>query len=490
MKKHLPVTVAIKSSDTEIIFFDVKNNIVKNSSVFQLADNSCTCLVHKHKGNCRHQQSLATESGIISGAPLSRYKDNSSESQNFRDLKPRQAVMLMLQATAAKPESLTTAIVDPLHVDCPTYDLINFFASEKQPENEIIGDVKEAYLNPTRIYLELSEAEKSTSAEIDSDEVYAVGKTAEARVEIQEDTRYDESLTSGDYLHESAAAREDLGDKPWVRCKRPAPNKFYVEQDVWEQGLRALHRGKNICVTGPSGCGKTELLHLMAKSLGMETESINMGATTEPRDVFVGTVEFDPEQGTHLCRSRFARFVGNDSGMLLLDEITRGGRDANNILLPLLDRQAYIALDEEQGGAVIRRGENMAIAATANIGMEYTGTEALDIALQQRFQVTIDLYFPPLNREITLLKGRTGVGGHDARVLCEIAQQQREAKQEGDFISEISTRMLLEAAELITDGFDLMTACKFSILNIFSTEGGDSSERTRIMQMIQKRGVE
>lgn len=227
----------------------------------------------------------------------------------------------------------------------------------------------------------------------------------------------------------------------------------------------------------------------MTKALGLASESINMGATTEPRDVFVGTVEFDPEKGTHLCRSRFARFVGKEKGMLLLDEISRGGRDANNILLPLMDRQAYIALDEEEGGAKIHRGENMAIAATANIGMEYTGTEALDIALKQRFNVTIDLYFPPEEKEIDILIGRTGIDKKNAQILVEVANQQRLAKKAGDFIEDISTRMLLEAAELVVDGFDLLSACTYAILNIFSTEGDEASERTKVLQMLQKRGI-
>jgi MoxR-like ATPase len=178
--------------------------------------------------------------------------------------------------------------------------------------------------------------------------------------------------------------------------------------------------------------------------------------------------------------------VGNPSGMVLLDEITRGGRDANNILLPLLDRQAYIAIDEEEGGAIVRRGDNMSIVATANIGMEYTGTEALDIALQQRFQVVIDLYFPPIEWESKVLQGRTGIDATSANVLCTIANQQRVLQDAGDFVANVSTRMLLEASELVVDGFDLLTACQYSILNNFSNDGDEASERSRILQIIQK----
>ena len=298
---------------------------------------------------------------------------------------------------------------------------------------------------------------------------------------------FDTSLTDGDFLHDkkTKSKAKTTGSKPW-NLTRPDPAQFFVEQDVWEQGLRALVKGKNICLTGPSGCGKTEVLHLMSSALGLDLESINMGATSEPRDTFIGTVEYDPKQGTHLCRSRFARFLEQKKGVLLLDEITRGSRDANNILLPLLDRQAYIALDEEAGGAKIERGEDIAFAATANVGMEYTGTEALDIALKQRFHCTIDLYFPPVEAEIRVLQGRTGVEYDNAKTLCEAAAMQRDMKQSGEFIEEISTRMLLEAAEMLVDGFSMIDSVKFSILNIFSKDGEESSERAKVLQMFQK----
>ena len=373
----------------------------------------------------------------------------------------------------------TFSIVDPQIDDLHAHQLLDLLVAGAAIDTP---KASTASFNPRRIYREIVES-INMQDELNSEQVLETSKSISLVEGFEFDSPFDKELTSGDYIH--TKDRESTSD--WRGIPRPDPTQFWVEQSVWDQGLRALAKGKNVCFTGPSGCGKTELVHLMAKAIGRDTESINCGATTEPRDVFVGTVEFDPDKGTHLSRSRFANFVGNDEGVMLLDEITRGTRDANNILLPLLDRQAYIALDEERGGEVIRRGENMAFAATANVGMEYTGTEALDIALKQRFAITIDLYFPPFDKEISLLVGRTGVGAEDAKRLCELAFQQREAKKLGDFVEEISTRMLLEAAELLVDGFDFLESCRYTILNVFSNDGQESSERARVTQMIQKR---
>ena len=57
-------------------------------------------------------------------------------------------------------------------------------------------------------------------------------------------------------------------------------------------------------------------------------------------------------------------------------------------------------------------------------------------------------------------------------------------------MTQISTRMLIEAAEKIACGFSFQVACKFAVENHFSSEGGsDDSERVRIRQIIQKNGV-
>jgi hypothetical protein len=49
-----------------------------------------------------------------------------------------------------------------------------------------------------------------------------------------------------------------------------------------------------------------------------------------------------------------------------------------------------------------------------------------------------------------------------------------------------STRMALEAASLINDGFTLQEAAEISIFPFYSDEGGLQSERTYVKQLVQK----
>ena len=50
----------------------------------------------------------------------------------------------------------------------------------------------------------------------------------------------------------------------------------------------------------------------------------------------------------------------------------------------------------------------------------------------------------------------------------------------------VSTRVNVEAAGLIYDGFSLMEAAEIAILPYFSNDGGLDSERVFIKQLIQK----
>lgn len=502
------VIVGIHNKVGSLIFFHVRpnrgpdNNVtytVTRSAEVDISDRDltiCDCPISRFRSveslgkapTCEHKHIVDAEvrHWILDRTAIDAV--DAGDSVTWHDstgTKENMYVYIGVKSQDTPDDKVRHYLVHPKTNDLHAVQLIHQVMGGKTSDPDFPTDQPtDKYINPQRVYLELLAA-FSQGVSLSSPEVLSVSKKVPHREAVKVESPFDDDLASDDYIHTKTRKRTNK----WREVRRPDPTQFWVERGVWEQGLRALSKGKNICVTGPSGCGKTELVHLMAKSLGLDTESINCGATTEPRDVFVGTVEFDPEKGTHLCRSRFAKFVGNDHGVTLLDEITRGSRDANNILIPLLDRQAYIALDEENGGEVIRRGSNMAFAATANVGMEYTGTEALDIALKQRFAITIDLSFPPISKEVDVLVGRTRVAVEDAIKLCEVAEQQREAKRAGDFVEEISTRMLLEASELLVDGFDFTESCKYTILNIFSSEGNESSERSRVMQMIQKRGI-
>ena len=72
--------------------------------------------------------------------------------------------------------------------------------------------------------------------------------------------------------------------------------------------------------------------------------------------------------------------------------------------------------------------------------------------------------------------------------LCDISFRIRmECEREnGKLTSPIPTRMLLEAAEMIIDGFNIEEVAELIIYPQYSDEGGTDSERIYIRQLVQK----
>lgn len=271
------------------------------------------------------------------------------------------------------------------------------------------------------------------------------------------------------------------------RFPKPAVDEFFVTDEVWEQLCFVASRGTNVLLTGPSGCGKSELCYRIARAASRPIEPFNCGAMSEPRSSLIGNTHFDRQKGTWFAESRFVRSVQKTGTCVLLDEISRAGRDAFNILLPLLDAQGYLALDEAEGAAVVKRAEHVTFFATANFGMEYTGAEPLDKALADRFPVVIAIDFPPRERGLALLIRRCpGLSERAAARLVAVAVRQRELMGEGEFMGPVSTRSLLAAGEQVAAGMPIENALRFCILNRFSAEGGDVSERAKLLQIVQR----
>jgi len=77
---------------------------------------------------------------------------------------------------------------------------------------------------------------------------------------------------------------------------------------------------------------------------------------------------------------------------------------------------------------------------------------------------------------------------YSLNALAEIAETTRQLiKTDMSKVSTIiSTRVNVEAAGLIYDGFTLMEAAEISILPYFSNDGGLDSERVFVKQLVQK----
>jgi len=147
-----------------------------------------------------------------------------------------------------------------------------------------------------------------------------------------------------------------------------------------------------------------------------------------------------------------------------------------------------LRLDEHEDSITIPVANNITFIATANIGNEYTATRAMDRALVDRFVIVeMDVLNLSQEREL-LIKLHPSLSWTMATAIAEIASMTRtEFNSDNPRISTaVSTRISVEMAGLVADGFTLGEAAEVCIYPFYDKSGGLDSERTYIKQLVQK----
>ena len=272
------------------------------------------------------------------------------------------------------------------------------------------------------------------------------------------------------------------------------PEEFkFGDSTVFYTMLRNIFRGKSILVTGPSGCGKSSLGKILADITNKPYYAFNFGDTMNPAAKILGDTKYDSERGTFFKKSRFVSALQDKNGsFIMLDEVTRDRTgDLANILMPVLDGQKYLALDESDDADTVDINANAFFYATANIGREYLGAaHDLDRAWKDRFTGGIyELEYLPKSKEQELLMIRSpSLDEKDADRITEFALRVRDLYKAEEISTAVSTRMCLSTAEFVVDGMTLIDALKQVCLPFYPIVAGDDSERVQVIQTIQSMG--
>lgn len=255
---------------------------------------------------------------------------------------------------------------------------------------------------------------------------------------------------------------------------------FYVEDDLWYFLVRcaSLDRGKQIMLTGDSGNGKTSVVDLLCKKLGKTLNIYDM-AISNPQTALCGNHRINSKGVSEFQYARFATNI-QQPGIQLLDEISRAAPSANNVLLPVTDDRRTLYIESAMEETQIKLHPDCIMWATANIGIEYIGTNAVDNALMNRF-MAVEVKAPPAESMIRLLQVREKLDAKEAKMLVEVWERINSEK----LSKGISPRQLLEVASLLHDGWGIADSFKFAVLSQYEYDEADGGEQGTVKTILQ-----
>ena len=261
---------------------------------------------------------------------------------------------------------------------------------------------------------------------------------------------------------------------------------FYVAPENWYLLLRNITNQVNTMIIGPTGTGKTELVMLACERLGVPCHVYDMGSMYDPVSGLLGVHRLQEGGVSTFDYAKFTRDI-SEPGVVLLDELSRAPVTTNNILFPCLDSRRTLPVEIAGGDDLrsIKVHEDCCFIATANVGSEYTGTMSMDRALVGRF-FPLELDYMPDDKEVQILTKRCGISKSDAVNIVLVANNVRSLYRKQELSCSLSTRETLMAAELVSDGWSVLSAMELVFLPLFEGTKSDG-ERGIICKTIMVR---
>ena len=247
-------------------------------------------------------------------------------------------------------------------------------------------------------------------------------------------------------------------DAKQLRIPPLDPNFFILDED--RANLERFHKMSerhpvNILTTGTQGCGKSTLVRQFAHIYQRPMATFQVGLLLESGQLF-GQQRLKGGE-TYYQEFLFPKAIQTPGCVVHLEEINRSETPhALNELFSVLSEDRSIWIDEL---GFVEVAPQVIFFATMNEGDEFTGTEALDAALKDRFY-RIHLEYLPHDVEKEVLVRKTGLDPSQTDEVLKIVNGIRNNEQLG---IGVSIRHSLMIAELVALGASLREALVYSL---------------------------
>jgi len=216
-----------------------------------------------------------------------------------------------------------------------------------------------------------------------------------------------------------------------------------------------------VLLKGPTGCGKTRFIEYMTyrleKEMGIPLPLITVACHEDlTGSDLVGRYLLKGEE-TIWIDGPLARAVKNGA-ICYLDEIVEARKDTTVLIHPLADHRRILPIEKK--GQIVEAQENFLLVISYNPGYQSV-LKNLKHSTRQRF-VAIEFRYPPREMEARIIAHESGVNFETASDLAKLAEKVRNLQEQG-LEEGVSTRLLIYAGLLITQGIDCRRACEVAV---------------------------
>jgi nitric oxide reductase NorQ protein len=251
---------------------------------------------------------------------------------------------------------------------------------------------------------------------------------------------------------------------------------YRVVGDELDLFTAAYHQHIPVLLKGPTGCGKTRFVEYMAWKLGRPLSVMNEDGAQELKEGevrvplvtiachedltasdLVGRYLLDAN-GTRWIDGPMTRAVKNGA-ILYLDEVVEARKDTTVLIHPLTDHRRILPI--EKTGSIVEADDRFLLCISYNPGYQ-SALKDLKHSTRQRF-ISIEFDYPPKDIEAEIIARESGCAAEIADSLAKLGEKIRNLKEHG-LQEGASTRLLIYAGRLISEGIEIRRACQVAIV--------------------------
>ena len=211
-----------------------------------------------------------------------------------------------------------------------------------------------------------------------------------------------------------------------------------------------------VMLKGPTGCGKSRFVEYMAWKLGKPLITVACNEDMTAADL-VGRFLLDAN-GTRWLDGPLT-LAARIGAICYLDEIVEARQDTLVVIHPLTDHRRSLPLDKK--GELIQAHPDFQLVISYNPGYQSLMKD-LKQSTKQRF-TAFQFDYPEAALETLIVTKEAAVDAEMAAKLVALADAGRRLKGHG-LDEGISTRLIVYAATLITQGVAPVDACKMAMV--------------------------